>query len=178
VTVAPVQGQLFAKTWADCYGCKVTFPNPKVCASPLVWNKQPCHARPFLTLSVSMYAAQLSWWFAHFPKSQFMFITSNELRKDDPLPVLNKVVAFMDMGMPRFRADLLKNVWGYNGGYNITDLSPLDLHTVQYLQLFYRQATQDLEQLLQGRADFSGIPPEIPESVLHAVKMPRLEVDM
>lgn len=156
-----LQGQLHPKAWDDCYHCKFTFANETVCRNVLKWDKQPCHAAPFLTLSVSMYAAQLSWWFAHFPKEKFMFITSNELRKGDPIPTLNKVVEFVDMPIPDFRQEMLKNVWGYNGGYNRTELTPLDLHAVRFLSLFYRQSNLDLAELLKNHASFISIPPEI-----------------
>lgn len=156
-----LQGQLYPKAWDDCYRCKFTFANETVCRSLLKWDKQPCHAPPFLTLSVSQYAAQLSWWFAHFPKSNFMFLTSSELRKGDPVATLNKVIQFMDMPIPSFRADMLKNVWGYNGGYNKTELSPLDLHTVRFLNLFFRQSNLDLADLLKDHSSFFSIPPEI-----------------
>ena len=159
--VGVLQGQAHPKAWDDCYHCKFTFANETVCRSLLKWDKQPCHAPPFLTLSVSMYAAQLSWWFAHFPKEKFMFITSNELRKGDPIAPLNKVVQFMDMDIPDFRKDMLKNVWGYNGGYNRTELTPLDLHAVRFLHLFFRQSSLDLAELLKDDESFLSIPPEI-----------------
>ena len=95
-----------------------------------------------------------------------MFITSNELRKGDPIAPLNKVVQFMDMPIPNFRQDMLKNVWGYNGGYNRTELTPLDLHAVRFLQLFFRQSNLDLAELLKDDPSFQSIPPEIAMPVL------------
>lgn len=90
-----------------------------------------------------------------------MFVTSSELRKGDPIETLNKVVQFMDMPIPNFRQDMLKNVWGYNGGYNKTELTPLDLHTVRFLDLFFRQSNLDLAELLKDHSSFFSIPPEI-----------------
>lgn len=155
-----VQGQLFPKTWSDCYSCKVTFPSKQTCQQSWRFNKQPCHAQPFLTLSVSMYAAQLSWWFGHFPKSRFMFINSDDLHGKDTLPLLNTILDFAEVDGPFFQEKNLQNVWGYNGGYNKSELSDLDRHTVTFLELFFRQADHDLKLLL-SKTGYPGLKHEL-----------------
>lgn len=155
-----LQGQMFPKTWSDCYSCKVTFPSKRTCKEPWHFNKQPCHAQPFLTLSISMYAAQLSWWFGHFPKSRFMFINSDDLHGKDPLPILNMILDFAEVDGPYFQQKNLQNVWGYNGGYNKSELSDLDLHTVEFLELYFRQADHDLKLLL-SKTGYPGLKHEM-----------------
>jgi len=143
-----------------CYSCKVTFPSKQTCQQSWRFNKQPCHAQPFLTLSVSMYAAQLSWWFGHFPKSRFMFINSDDLHGKDTLPLLNTILDFAEVDGPFFQEKNLQNVWGYNGGYNKSELSDLDRHTVTFLELFFRQADHDLKLLL-SKTGYPGLKHEL-----------------
>jgi hypothetical protein len=114
-----VQGELFPKTWADCYRCKTSFTDASACSTWWRLRKGPCTAGPFLTLSVSNYAAQVSWWFAHFPRSQFLFLTSDELHAASPVPVLNKILAFVGLSgsATPFADYMLRNVWGYSGNY-------------------------------------------------------------
>eukprot|EP00892_Ulva_mutabilis_P006868 jgi/Ulvmu1/4553/UM002_0281.1 len=154
------KAHVFPKTWSECYSCKVTFPSKKTCDHSWRFNKQPCHAQPFLTLSVSMYAAQLSWWFGHFPKSRFMFINSDDLHGKDPLPILNMILDFAEVDGPYFQEKNLQNVWGYNGGYNKSEVSDLDLHTIKFLELFFRQADHDLKLLL-SKTGYPGLKREL-----------------
>lgn len=154
-----MQGLLFPKSWAECYGCRATFVDKSTCTS-WAYHDEPCHAPPFLTLSVSTYAAQLAWWFAHFPATQFKFVTSSDLHKRDPTPILNSIIDFMGLKTYPFRPSMMRDVWGYDGGYNITNLSPLERKAVEFLQLYYRQSELDLQALL-APLEFQGIPAEI-----------------
>ena len=154
-----LQGARRPKSWADCYQCRASFADAATCA--VKKSAGPCHATPFLTLSVSTYAAQLSWWFAHFPKERFKFVTSADMHTRDPTPILNSVIDFLGLHAPPFEPAMMRDVWGYNGGYNITDLSALDLKTVEFLQLYFRQGTADLNALL-APLNFKGVPVEIP----------------
>jgi hypothetical protein len=155
-----VQGALFPKSWADCYRCRTSFADAASCAA-LPRRRSPCAAQPFRTLSVSMYAAQLSWWFAHFARDRFKIVTSADLHTRDIIPLLDSVIAFTGIDAPNFEPSMMRDVWGYSGGYNITDLSALDLKSVAFLQLFFRQADADLRELL-APLNFSGMPAEIP----------------
>jgi hypothetical protein len=154
-----VQGLTRAKSWSDCYGCSVTFTDKQACAA-WSYHTEPCRQAPFLTLSVSTYAVQLAWWFAHFPAHRFKVMTSADLHTIDPTPILNSIIQFSGLHAHPFNKTMLRDVWGYNGGYNITDLSAIELKTVQFLQLFYRQAELDLRALL-APLGFAGIPSEI-----------------
>ena len=146
-------------TWADCYGCRTSFADGSFC--PKQGPKPgPCTASPHMTLSVSTYAAQLAWWFAHFPRDRFKFITSKQLHAKDPIPILNDIRAFSGIDAIPFRAEMLRDVWGYNGGYNITELTPLDRKATNFLQLYFRQPNADLDALLGN--EFGGVPSEIP----------------
>jgi hypothetical protein len=154
-----VQGEFPAKTWADCFGCIISFAAEKECNQ---WrlHKEPCRAHPIMTLAVSSYAAQLAWWFAHFPPDRFKFFTSTDIHATDPIPFLNSILEFMGLEAHPFSMEILKNVQGYKGEYNITDLSTLDLKAVRLLQLYFRQANADLRELL-APLGVGSIAPEI-----------------
>ena len=154
-----MQGSMFPKTWVDCYGCRTSFADGAACAQRR-GGRRVCEAPPFLTLSVSMYAAQLSWWFAHFPQNRFMVVTSAEMHAADPTSILNSVSEFTGIHAQPFYPAMMRDVWGYSGGYNATDLSTLDLKAFEYLQLFYRQANADLQALL-APLNVSALPHEV-----------------
>lgn len=90
-----------------------------------------------------------------------MFINSDDLHGKDPLPILNTVLDFAEVDGPYFHQKNLQNVWGYNGGYNKSELSDLDLHTVKFLELFFRQADHDLKLLL-SKTGYPGLTHEMP----------------
>lgn len=158
-TAQHVQGLLFPKSWAECYGCRATFVDKAKCSS-WSFHNEPCHAPPFLTLSVSTYAAQLAWWFAHFPASQFKIVTSADLHVRDPTPILNSVIEFAQLETKPFVPQMMRDVWGYDGGYNITNLSPLERKAVEFLQLYFRQSDLDLNALV-APLGVGAIPQEI-----------------
>lgn len=123
-------------------------------------HASPCAAQPHLTLSVSTYAAQISWWFAHFPRDRFKFITSAELHAHDATPILNEIIEFTGVDAVPFEPSMLRDVWGYAGGYNVSSLSPIDLKAASFLRLYFRQAEADLRTLL-APLGFRGTPVEI-----------------
>lgn len=157
LTLFALQGVLVQKTWAGCYGCRTSFVDSESCPETGL-KPDPCNAPPHLALSVSTYAAQLAWWFAHFPRARFKFITSKELHVQDPTPILNDILAFSGIDAAPFQAEMLRNVWEHNGGYDVTNLSSLDHKAIKFLQLYFQQANADLDALLGP--DFGGIPPE------------------
>jgi hypothetical protein len=141
-----MQGKRPAKAWADCFGCTVSFASKEEC-SKLRLHKEPCDAKPIHSLSVSTYAAQLSWWFSHFLPDRFKIVLSSDLHSN-PMPILNSIIKFMGLDAGPFKPGMLQNVRGYMGDYNITKLTPLERKTVRLLQLYFRQATADLRELL------------------------------
>lgn len=94
-----------------------------------------------------MYAAQLSWWFAHFPKSSFKFIKTEDL-SHDPLPLLDSILEFAEVDGPVFDEIDLSSVGKVDEGYSVSDITDLDEYAMQFLQLFFRQATRDLDHLI------------------------------
>eukprot|EP01025_Chloroclados_australasicus_P020203 TRINITY_DN21272_c0_g1_i1.p1 TRINITY_DN21272_c0_g1~~TRINITY_DN21272_c0_g1_i1.p1 ORF type:complete len:236 (-),score=15.24 TRINITY_DN21272_c0_g1_i1:55-666(-) len=151
------------QTWGSCYGCKVTFPEPETCESRSIFGKQPCNAGSFATIGVSTYAAQLAWWFAHFDPSRFKIVKSYDLHHHNQKELLNSIVEFSQLERPRnFTQGELNNVWGYEGGYQVSDLTQSEVQMARLLRLYFRQADEDLQKLLsKTHPEVGPIPVEI-----------------
>lgn len=153
------------KTWADCFRCSFSFIDDELCTGPPDSQPSPCSASPFLTLSVGDYAAQLAWWFAFFPPESFKIILSYDLHHAPRLPLLNSIRDFAGLqGTPAFTDEMLRGVWGYEGGYNLDELSAHDIKAMRFLRALYSKMNEDLASMLRGtdaHADFAGIPDEI-----------------
>jgi hypothetical protein len=86
----------------------------------------------------SLYAMQLRWWFAEFPRDQFLILESGEMKRD-PRRAYDEVCDFLGVGRWRPDAGIQRNVGSYQ---------PLDPKTRQMAQAFFRPHNLELYELL------------------------------
>ncbi|CAD7699169.1 unnamed protein product, partial [Ostreobium quekettii] len=143
------------KGWNECFGCLINDESiSKYCHGRWYMfdngpNNQRCHDLASDIVSRGLYAAQIAWWFQHFPPEQFLFINSNELF-EDPVREMNRVANFTGLDVP-FTSDMLrrekkgaKNTGEYGKFHDA-----LVEESKEMLRKFYLRPNEDLYELLR-----------------------------